>query len=254
MRSGFVARLFELLGYSVPTLQGGYKAFRRWTLQRLQHFDFPHLCVLSGLTGSGKTFILQALQQKGEQVIDLESLAHHRGSTFGGIGMAPQPSQEQFENELAQILEHLDPSKRVWIEDESRLIGHCHLPTALYQSLAQTPLFYIHRSLDERLATLVAQYGQAPKDQLLEAVNRIAKRLGSQLTKEVKQLIEHEQNVKAFERLLAYYDKTYQHQIAKRSIKYCIKQPPFSSPDEWASACLCTSQFYRQSCKDSGRQ
>jgi tRNA 2-selenouridine synthase len=251
MRSGFVARLFELMGYSISTLQGGYKAYRRWTLHRLENFAFPHLCVLSGLTGSGKTSILQALRQKGEQVIDLEALAHHRGSAFGGIGMAPQPSQEQFENELALILEHLDPSKPIWIEDESRLIGRCHLPAALYQSLVRAPLFYIHRSLDERLSNLLAQYGQAPKDQLLEAVNRIAKRLGSRLTKEVKLLIESKENEKAFERLLAYYDRTYQHQITKRSIKYCIEQPPFSSPDEWASACLCaskvnTSQFRKR--------
>lgn len=239
MRSGFVARLFEQMGYSISTLQGGYKAFRRWALQRLENFAFPHLCVLSGLTGSGKTSILQALQQKGEQVIDLEALAHHRGSAFGGIGMGLQPPQEQFENELAQILEYLDSSKRVWIEDESRLIGRCHLPKALYKSLAQAPLFYIHRSLDERLITLLTQYGQAPKDQLLDAVNRIAKRLGSQLAKEVKQLLEYDQNAKAFERLLAYYDKTYQHQIAKRQMKYCIEQPSFSTSDEWASACLC---------------
>lgn len=242
MRSGFVARLFELRGYSISTLQGGYKTFRRWTLHRLENFVFPHLCVLSGLTGSGKTSILHALRQNGEQVIDLEALAHHRGSAFGAIGMGPQSSQEQFENELAQILEHLNPSRRVWIEDESRLIGRCHLPLALYQSLTQAHLFYIHRTLDERLATLLAQYGQAPKNQLLEAVNCIAKRLGSQLTKEIKQLLEQEQNAKAFERLLAYYDKTYQHQIAKRQMKTCIEQPPFSSPDEWASACLCASK------------
>lgn len=242
MRSGFVARLFELMGYSISTLQGGYKTFRRWTLQRLENVVFPHLCVLSGLTGSGKTSILQALKHRGEQVIDLEEIAHHRGSAFGGIGMPPQPSQEQFENELARVLEQLDPSKRIWIEDESRLIGRCHLPLALYRSLIQAPLFYIHCPLDERLSTLLTQYGKAPEDQLLKAVNRIAKRLGSQLTKEIKQLIENRQNKQAFERLLAYYDKTYQHQIAKRPMKYCIEQPPFSSADEWALACLCSSK------------
>lgn len=234
MRSGFAARLLESVGYLIATLQGGYKTYRRWALQRLDNLSFSSLCVLGGLTGSGKTAILQALQARGEQVIDLEALAKHRGSAFGGIGLGPQPTQEQFENELAWELEQLDLSRPVWIEDESRLIGRCRLPSALYQNLVQTPLFYIQRSATERLQTLLAQYGQASKPQLLEAVGRISKRLGGQLTKEVQQFIEQEHIEQAFERLLAYYDKTYQYQITKRQIKYCIESPPFSTPTEWA--------------------
>lgn len=236
MRSGFTARLLELMGCSIVTLQGGYKTYRRWTLQRLNHLSLPSLCVLGGLTGSGKTAILQALQKRGEQIIDLEALAKHRGSAFGGIGLGQQPTQEQFENELAWTLEQLDCSKAVWVEDESRLIGRCYLPQALYQSMLQAPLFYVKRSITERVRYLLIQYEQAPKLQLLEAVRRIAKRLGSELTKEVQQLIEQGQNEQAFEKLIAYYDKTYQHHIAKRQVKYSIEERDISTPDEWACA------------------
>jgi tRNA 2-selenouridine synthase len=242
MRSGFVARLLESAGYFIATLQGGYKTYRRWAIQRLDNLSFSSLCVLGGLTGSGKTAILQALQAQGEQVIDLEALAKHRGSAFGGIGLGQQPTQEQFENELAWVLERLDLSRPVWIEDESRLIGRCHLPHALYQSILQAPLFYVQRSATERLQILLNQYGQAPKPQLLEAVGRISKRLGDQLTKEVKQFIEQEQIEQAFERLLAYYDKTYQYQITKRQVKYCIESFRLSTPNDGAQSCL---QIYK---------
>lgn len=238
MRSGFVARLLELFDFSVCTLQGGYKTYRRSVIKRLGHFDFPNVCILGGLTGSGKTSILQSLRKLGEQVIDLEALANHCGSAFGGIGHSPQPSQEQFENELASVLEALDPSKTIWIEDESRLIGRCHLPAPFYQRLIHAPLFYIERSIEERLAILLDQYGQAPADQLLEGVSRIEKRLGSQLSKEIKQFINLAEHRQGFERLLVYYDKTYQHQIIKRSVKHSVQQPPFSSSEQWASECL----------------
>ncbi len=247
MRSGFIARFLELMGYTMFSLQGGYKAYRRWALQRLGQVSSFHskslfLYVLGGLTGSGKTAILHALKQRGEQVIDLEKLANHRGSAFGSIGLSDQPSQEQFENDLALTLEQFDWSRPVWIEDESRLIGCRHLPTALYESMLQAPLFYIHRCSSDRLQHLMTEYGQAPKQKLLESTQRIAKRLGSQLAKEIQQLIECEKNEQAFERLLSYYDRTYQHHIAKRHVIYPI-QENLSSPNEWACA---LQTFYRQ--------
>jgi tRNA 2-selenouridine synthase len=238
MRSGFVARLIELQGFPIATLQGGYKAYRRWTLQKLATVSFPLLYILGGLTGSNKTAILQALQERGEQVLDLEALANHRGSAFGGIGLGSQPTQEQFENDLAMTIAKLDPSKPIWIEDESRLIGQRHLPKTLYESMIQAPLLYIHRPLTDRLKILLAQYGHAPKIQLLEAVGCIAKRLGSELTKEIRFFIENEQYEQAFEKLLVYYDKTYQYNIEKRQRVRVITRTDLSSPDEWAEACL----------------
>lgn len=220
MRSGFTARLLELLGQCTYTLQGGYKAYRRWALHRLGPALTTHplrLFILGGLTGSGKTAALQALQKSGEQVIDLESLAGHRGSVFGGIGLSPQPTQEQFENSLAFQLENFDCAKPVWLEDESRLIGSCHLPHSLYQCMLQSPLFLLECPHEERMKNLLAQYGQARKETLLEATRRIGKRLGSQRTKLTEELFMQGKTREAFEQLLYYYDKTYQHQLSQRS-------------------------------------
>lgn len=228
MRSGFTARLLELGGYKIQTLQGGYKTYRNWVLNRLKS-PLSNLFILGGLTGIGKTAILQALQNAGEQIIDLEAIANHRGSSFGGIGLSAQPSQEQFENELAFRLEQLDWSKPVWMEDESRLIGHCHLPQELYQSMQRAPLFFLQCTLEKRQKNLLLQYGNAPQEQLLQATRRIAKRLGSQRTIEVEQLFENGRIEEAFELLLSYYDKTYRHQLSKRQGIHTIEM---LNPDE----------------------
>ncbi len=244
MRSGFVARFLELLGFSIITLQGGYKSFRRWVLEYLSDrspsFSTSSLRVIGGLTGSGKTDILQHLQQIGEQVIDIEELTQHRGSAFGAIGKSPQPTQEQFENKLAVIANGLDWSKPIWIEDESRMVGRCRLPTVLYQSMFQAPLFYVERPQSFRLQHLLAQYGQASNEQLFQATERIRKRLGSELTKEVFNFIEQGNREKAFESLLTYYDKAYQHQLGQRRLIYMSNANNFSSY-EWA----CALQNYR---------
>ena len=98
MRSGSVGWLLRQAGFSVEVLNGGYKAYRQKVLQELANpFNFV---VVGGPTGSGKTHVLKALQNSGEQVIDLEGLAHHRGSAFGHMGLEEQPSSEYFENLL----------------------------------------------------------------------------------------------------------------------------------------------------------
>lgn len=233
MRSGFTALLLELLGYSMHTLLGGYKTYRRWALQRLSRISpagqIPKLFILGGFTGSGKTAVLQELRKIGEQVIDLEGLANHRGSAFGGIGLSPQPTQEQFENDLAFQLEQMDWTKPVWMEDESRLIGRCHLPFALFEGILNAPLFFMQCPLPERLQNLLDQYENAPIQQLLESYLRISKRLGSQLTKEIRELFEEKKRDLALEKLLTYYDKSYQHQLSQRKVVHLFEHSPSGS-------------------------
>ena len=107
MRSASFAQHLEDNGFQeVYTIKGGYKAFRNHALKT---FDYPFkLNVLGGYTGSGKTEILKKLNAMGEQVVDLEDLAHHKGSAFGGIGQAVQPTVEQFENDLFEAFRKLD--------------------------------------------------------------------------------------------------------------------------------------------------
>src|SRR5690554_1798449 len=126
MRSQSVAWLLEMYGFKVSVLEGGYKSYRRWTIAQMD--DVPPLLVVGGRTGVGKTEILDALRELGEEVVDLEGLANHRGSAFGGLLLEEQPSQKHFENLLGMAMAHARRSGRaVWMEDESRMIGQRHL-------------------------------------------------------------------------------------------------------------------------------
>src|SRR6185437_8096301 len=121
MRSSAMAWAFDLYGFDVSLLQGGYKNYRRWTARQ---WERPYtLNVIGGNTGSGKTKILGQLKVLGGQTIDLEDLAQHQGSTYGSLNRLIQPTQEQFENDLATTLAGLDSTRPIWIEDESLNIG-----------------------------------------------------------------------------------------------------------------------------------
>ena len=212
MRSQSFAQILELAGLQPIVLQGGYKAYR--SLAR-STFDLPmKLLVVSGLTGAGKTGILQVLESGGEQVIDLERLANHRGSAFGGIGQLPQPTTEQFENILFRRLTDLDLSKPIWIEDEGNRVGSAILPPPLYHRLQRSPAVSIECSLEQRVRNLVLDYGDLPKEQLIQSIEKIRKRLGGLAVKKAIGAVESGDVGIAIEIVLAYYDKTYNSAMA----------------------------------------
>jgi tRNA 2-selenouridine synthase len=233
MRSAFVGNLLHSLGFCVWTLKGGYKAFRQWTLQILENIFAPHLHVLGGLTGSGKTSILHSLSQIGEQVINLEGLANHRGSAFGLLGLSPQPSQEHFENQLAFKWQRLDLSRPIWIEDESRMIGKCRLPTTLHTLMSTSKLLYLDIAQAKRVEHILHIYGQMPCELLIDATKCISKRLGGQTTNQIIDLLQRRQNAHAFTLLLNYYDRTYHYYLSKRHSFYSIQDLNLDY-SEWA--------------------
>jgi tRNA 2-selenouridine synthase len=216
MRSGSVAWLLETAGLECFVLEGGYKAYRRTFLQLLDSHEW-HFMVLAGPTGSGKTDILNDMQQEGEQVIDLEGLANHKGSAFGGIGMPPQPSNEQFENDIHQVLRRLNPEIPIWVEGESKTIGRNFIPHELFLKLNASPTFYISIPQRERIKRLVAEYGGFEQSVLEEAFVRIQKRLGGVRTQKAVEAIQNKDYELAAMFALEYYDKTYEHSIQKRS-------------------------------------
>ena len=155
MRSKSMVWLFETMGLTCYLLEGGYKSYRK-----LVHnaFEKPlNLVVVGGRTGSGKTDILYQLENAGEQVIDLEGLAHHKGSAFGALGEHPQPSTEQFENNLCQKLSGLDRQKITWIEDESRNVGKCVIPGEVYAQMKESRLLFLDISRELRASHLIKQ-------------------------------------------------------------------------------------------------
>ena len=214
MRSNIMAWLFTTAGMQVSLLKGGYKTYRTWVLQSFEQ-ERKYL-VLGGKTGSGKTEMLQHLQQKGEQVIDLEMLASHRGSAFGAIGQEPQPSNEQFENELAWQLKAFNNSKTIWLENESRLIGKIKIPDLIYHRMRKVKVVEMLVPLEMRAKRIKNEYGKFPKEVLAEATQRIEKKLGNL---RMKQALEHLQNdaLQAWTMMmLEYYDNAYAYGMSVR--------------------------------------
>jgi tRNA 2-selenouridine synthase len=214
MRSGSVAWLLDLAGFTVKLLRAGYKDYRRFALYQ---FEQPYpLLLIGGMTGSGKTDLLHHLQQMGEQVVDLERLASHKGSAFGTIGMPPQPSIEQFENNLAWELAPLDRHQRIWLEDESITIGRICIPTSFYRQMQQAPLIRLDVPREARVRKLTEEYCRTDPALLEEAILRIQKRLGGLATKEALQAIAAGDMEKMVDIALAYYDKAYQFELNKK--------------------------------------
>jgi tRNA 2-selenouridine synthase len=159
MRSGSFVTWLRLVGWDAQQLRGGYKAFRAHVMKRVATLaPALRLRVLCGPTGSAKTRVLQALRDQGEQVLDLEALAAHRGSVLGAVPGREQPSQKGFETQLMVALEGLDPSRTVWVEAESRRIGRIALPDALLARLRASPVVEIAATPEARLAYLLRDY------------------------------------------------------------------------------------------------
>lgn len=220
MRSEAVAWLLDLYGFKVYTLAGGYKKFRNYVLETFKlPFQFN---ILGGYTGSGKTELLNTLQEKGEKIVDLEGIANHKGSAFGRIGLPPQPGQEMFENLLSCELravsceQNTGSSKApfrglggIWLEDESQRIGQVNIPPELWNSMRKSSLFFLDIPFEERLKHIVEEYGSLNLEEVIAAIERISKKLGHLNAKKSILLLKEGKIAESFDILLKYYDKHY---------------------------------------------
>lgn len=228
MRSANMALLLQSAGLQCSLLRHGYKAYRRLVRESIA---LPrNYRVLGGKTGSGKTEIIRALHHMGEQVIDLEALARHKGSAFGRLGELPQPSNEQFGNDLFRTLSTFDPNRTIWVEDESRMIGNVVLPTEFYMNYRRAPLMVIELPFEQRLHNLVQAYGQFSGEELSEAFKRIGKKLGGLLLKTALEGIENREVEKVATIALKYYDKAYAYGLEHKDTQQ-ITHHPFSGSD-----------------------
>lgn len=209
MRSGSMASFFETQGLKANLLDGGYKSYRKYVLEQ---FGRPlNIAIVGGETGSGKTEILQHIQKAGEQILDLEKIASHRGSSFGALGMNKQPTVEQFENNLFDELNLLNPGKRIWMEDESRSIGRVFIPAPLWEQMTLAPVYRVRIPFNVRVQRLIHDYGSFPADVLKEAIERIKKRLGGLDYKITMEALENGDAATVTAITLRYYDKAYDH-------------------------------------------
>lgn len=207
MRSQSIGWLLNTAGMRPAILEGGYKAFRKLANDSFEK-TWP-LQVVSGLTGAGKTRVLKMLESAGEQVLDLEGLANHRGSAFGGIGQANQPTTEQFSNLVFAKLDSFEPEKPIWVEDEGHNVGSVVVPTPLYERLRHSPGIIFETSAELRIQNLLEDYGDLPSDELEASVDRIRKRLGPQNADAAIASIRSGDIRSAIEMVLGYYDKFY---------------------------------------------
>ncbi|MDB5131838.1 MAG: selU [Mucilaginibacter sp.] len=214
MRSGAMAWALNLYGFDVYLLEGGYKKYRRWVLDKF--VEKLNIHILGGLTGSGKTKVLLELKHKGEQVVDLEDIAHHQGSAFGSMNAMIQPTQEQFENTLATQLNALNTGKPVWIEDESVTIGKRYIPNGLFHQMRDAVVMELKVPLEKRVNFLVDEYGALDKDFLKTCTEKIWKRLGPEQTKNAVTAIDEGRIADFIRIVLVYYDKAYRNGLSKR--------------------------------------
>jgi len=230
-------------GYPISRIEGGYKAFRHYLLEELEHMEGKFIPVLlGGRTGSGKTLLLQNIKE----MIDLEGLAKHRGSAFGGF-IDPQPAQIDFENNLAfALIKKLhEGASHLVFEDEGKHVGRLYLPSKFHEGIAKAGLVVLETPLQERVEITFDEYiTQAQKNytksfgkeiglqawsaMMIASINRIERRLGTQRHREILELFEeacalqkelndlrlHKVWIQVL--LERYYDPMYDYQLRKK--------------------------------------
>lgn len=215
-RSNSMALVLTQIGWRVTLIEGGYKTYRAYVRQQLEHlpekFTYQILC---GLTGSGKTHILHQMRLSGDQVLDLEALANHRGSLLGeeweGKPSA-QPSQKYFESLLLQQLQSFNPAETVWLESESNKIGQVYLPQSLWEKMKQASCVEIQLPIAQRVQFLLQQYPHLTthSDILKAKLEKLKSRYGKEKISQWYQLIDAQKwELFVQDMLQFHYDPTY---------------------------------------------
>ncbi len=205
MRSSSVAWLYAAAGLQPRIVPRGYKGFKSWARSVIAQPWKYH--VIAGMTGAGKTDHLHALAAQGEQVLDLEAFANHKGSAFGAMGT--QPTTEQVHNNIALFLSSCDPSREIYVEDESRTIGTVHLPDVLFDAMQSARMTTLNAPREERIARLVRDYGEFSVEMLLAAFSRIERKLGGDRYQRACEAVTAGDLATAADLALSYYDATY---------------------------------------------
>lgn len=214
MRSHSMAWLLKQAGLEVSVLEGGYRNWRRHIYEVMA--TWGEWVVIGGPTGSGKTKLLHALKEAGEQVLDLEALANHRGSAFGALGLPPQPGNEQFISDIGWKICGMKKGQRIWVEDESSMIGSLHLPEVVLARLSTSPFVYLKTDFERRIQELVREYGQQTRAELEGAFRKIARKIGGQYLNLALDALHEGRLHEAASIALRYYDKAYAQSLSIR--------------------------------------
>lgn len=219
MRSNSFGWLMNTAGLQAVIMQGGYKAYRNHVLK--QFGKSYKLFLLGGATGSGKTEILKCLKNE-IPLIDLEGLAHHKGSAFGGIGQPAQLPQQLFENNFCDELQKINNEKPLLVEDESMSIGYNKIPYPFWLQMKQAPIIKIKVPFDLRVSRLVNEYGKEDVEKLKQSVRNISQQLGPNNAKDCLQWLDEGRLADVAALTLKYYDKAYEYNHTKKNEKVII--------------------------------
>ncbi|WP_142830380.1 tRNA 2-selenouridine(34) synthase MnmH [Planococcus soli] len=213
MRSRTTATLLSLMDVHVNRLEGGIREYRRWVINQLEQPEAPFKAyVLNGLTGTGKTRILKALEKQGYPVIDLEGLANHKGSIFGHIGVEPN-NQKKFDSLFVQQFRELQKAPFVLFEAESARIGKVVIPNWVTELKANSVQLIIDMPMEERIKEIIEDYRPVEyQAECIAAFQRIKTRMPQDISKQIESDLETGEFDSAVRLLLEYYyDSRYKH-------------------------------------------
>jgi tRNA 2-selenouridine synthase len=218
-RSGSMAHVLQKVGFKAAQLEGGYKNYRRAVVAELETlpalFTFRVIC---GPTGCGKSRLLQALQAKGAQVLDLEALAAHRGSLLGDLPDQPQPSQKWLESSIWWQLKQFDPAQPVYVESESRKIGKLRVPDSLLTAIRSGQSLWLEVSVEDRVGLLLEEYAHflASPETLLTQIAHLASLRGHEMIERWTRLVRDKRWAEFVQDMLEnHYDPAYRKSLAK---------------------------------------
>jgi tRNA 2-selenouridine synthase len=218
-RSGSLATVLARIGWRTTVLEGGYKAFRRRVIDDLEALPAGlRFVVVGGRTGSAKSRLLERLAARGEQVLDLETLACHRGSVLGGLPGTAQPSQKRFETLLWDRLRDADPARPLFVESESRKVGRVQVPEALIHAIRASEVAVVQADVDVRARFLLAEYEHFRQDVpgLLALLDCLAPLHGAARVADWKALVSGDRWLELVERLLLeHYDPSYDRSMRR---------------------------------------
>lgn len=226
-RSGAFTHILNRIGWKAMQLEGGYQGFRRTVIDGLEEaakqFSFQVIC---GMTGSGKTRVLQEAQNYGAQILDLEALAIHRGSVLGNEPNIEQPSQKGFETALWNALRFLDPSQPVLVESESKKVGGVHIPDALMEKIRNGNCIELRSSTQTRVSWLIREYHHFLSDTVnfKSKLALLTTHYGKGQIAQWNEAIDAGQFPELVEELLVkHYDPSYQSSIVRNFPQYKIE-------------------------------
>ena len=239
-QEGEAANFFHSFA-QVQYLQGGYTAYLRWQDELFS--KGPRIVILGGKAGTGKTELLGQLSIHGEQVIDLEHLAEHKGSVFGNLTSNAQPTTDAFRHRVFDQWFRFNTQQCVWIEEEGPFLGSAAVPPVLYERMLDAPLLHLEMDFAKRLEHILAEYGSEPAQQFIAAIRKLETRMGMSANQKALHLYTSGNIAGAFRLLLQYYDRAYDERRTKYRRGTQSHFPADENPESVMDALIATGKL-----------